>query len=480
MPQLDQTPNEGNSAHDQLRAALYAGLRGQAEPVLVFPEATNSAASLWAASRLWVEFFREHNLRRGDRVALQWPASPGFIAFLAGAMWEGLSTAVIPPGMTPAQSMEFFDARLGLGCDGLTADNAGCPVVSEGWTARVARGPQTADVRLLMRTCGTSGCPGWVALSDENIWSVLDSHRPRLMKREDVVLSILPWFHSFGLIIDLLPALLGAGVIVREPSLGRDPTSILSTAAAYSVSWCSMVPLQTQRLASTTEGLDFLRGLRGGVVGGAPASRQLADAISATNLFVGYGQTEASPGIALGRPGHWVPGAIGEALGCETRIDDQSHLLVRGANVSYGKWTQSGLEVLDSSRWLDSGDLVVRRGDEMIFLGRSDNNFKLANGRVVDAAAIETQLRESDPRMADCAVISTDTLSLRVYVVMKDHLSLPAPGLVKQVLGSLADRLEGVTTLVDSPDMRTAKGSLDRLKLRRGAFAPTACPPLAA
>jgi len=63
---------------------------------------------------------------------------------------------------------------------------------------------------------------------------------------------------------------------------------------------------------------------------------------------------------------------------------------------------------------------------------------------------------------------------------MKDHLSLPAPGLVKQVLGSLADRLEGVTTLVDSPDMRTAKGSLDRLKLRREAFAPTACPPLAA
>jgi len=300
------------------------------------------------------------------------------------------------------------------------------------------------------------------------------------MKREDVVLSILPWFHSFGLIIDLLPALLGAGVIVREPSLGRDPTSILSTAAAYSVSWCSMVPLQTQRLAGTGEGLEFLRGLRGGVVGGASASRQLAEAISGTSLFVGYGQTEASPGIALGRPGHWVPGAIGEALGCETRIDDQSHLHIRGANVSYGKWTQSGLDVLDSSRWLDTGDLVARRGDEMIFLGRSDNNFKLANGRMVDAAAIEAQLREADPRMVDCAVISADTFSLRVYVVMKDHLSLPAPGLVEQVLGNLADRLEGVTTLIDSPELRTAKGSLDRLKLRREAFTSTAGQPLAA
>ncbi len=478
-PALETTGSAG-AAQEALRAALYAGLRGQAEPAMVFPEATVSAASLWVASRHWVDFFRLHELRPGDRVVLQWPASPGFAAFLIGAMWEGLSIAVIPPGMTPEESMAFLDARLGLGCGGLAADNAGCPDASDAWRPRRARLEPTPEARLFMRTCGTSGRPGWVAMSSANIWAVLESHRPALVRREDVVLSVLPWFHSFGLIIDLLPALLGAGIIVRESSGGRDPRSILSAAAAFSVSWCSMVPLQTQRLAATEEGLEFLRGLRGGVIGGASASRQLAEAIAGSNLFVGYGQTEASPGVTLGSPGEWIPGAIGRPVGCEVRVDEGGRLHVRGPNVSLGAWTPQGLLRLRSDRWLDTGDLVERRGGELIFLGRVDNNFKLANGRMVNAAELEDEIRRSDPRMIDCAIVTADTFTFRVYAAMKDPHDQADDAAIARILGNLADRLDRVVTLPDHARVRTNKGALDRLALRRDAAGPALERPVAA
>jgi acyl-CoA synthetase (AMP-forming)/AMP-acid ligase II len=464
-------PDEARpGTHERWREALYDSLRGRAEPAIVFPDSAISAASLWVASRLWVDLFRERGLRAGDRVVLQWPASPGFLAFLIAAIWEGLSTAVIPPGMTPEESLGFFDARLGLGCEGLAADGAGCPEVPAEWRVRESRLEPTADVRLFMRTCGTSGAPDWVALSDGNVWSVLDSHRPRLVCREDVVLSVLPWFHSFGLIIDLLPALLGAGMIVRESSGGKDAGSIIETAGAYGVTWCSMVPLQTQRLASSDAGLEFLERLRGGVVGGASASRQLADAISGTSLFVGYGQTEASPGITLGEPGSWVPGAIGAPLGCEVRVDREGRLHVRGGNVCHGRWTAAGLRRFPADRWHDTGDIVSVKDGEMVFLGRSDHNFKLANGRMVDAAAIESALREADARIVDAAVISPDMFQLRVYVVMSDSGAAPDVRVIERVLGNLADRLEAVVALRESAGIRTTKGALDRLKLRREAI----------
>ncbi len=446
-------------------SALYNALRGRAEPALVFPEATVSAASLWVASRLWVDVLRNHGLGAGDRVVIDAPPSPGFLAFLIAAIWEGLSIAIMPPGMRPEQSLAHFDARMGLGCDDVYADNAGCPLIPERWAPRTARLAPTPDARLFMRTCGTCGNPGWVALSDANIWAVLDSHRPHLVRRDDVVLSILPWFHSFGLIIDLLPALLGAGIIVREPSGGKDATSILSTAAAFSATWCSMVPLQTQRLAASTEGLEFLRGLRGGVIGGASASQPLAEAISGTHLFVGYGQTEASPGVTLGQPGHWVPGAIGQAVGCELRVRDDGHLHVRGPNVCMGRWTPEGLSVLEPDRWLDTGDLVTERGDELIFLGRVDHNFKLANGRMIDAAQLESSLRTLDPRIIDCAVISADSFSLRVYAVMREPQGKVDSRTIARVFGSLAERVEAIITLPETTDMRTAKGALDRRRL---------------
>ncbi|MDX2116340.1 MAG: class I adenylate-forming enzyme family protein [Planctomycetota bacterium] len=444
------------------RAVLHAALRGRSHPVLVFPEATTTAASLWAASRLWVALFRSHGVRAGDRVVLSRGPDAGFLAFLAAALWEGLTVAVVPPGSEEG-ALEFFDARLMLGRGALDADGAGCPLGNE--TLRSARGPAHADVRLLLRSSGTSGRPTWAALSDDNLWSVLDSHEPCLAGARDAVLSVLPWHHAFGLVLDVLPALLRSRCVVRESSQGRDAASMIRAASEWKVSWCSMVPLQAERLAMLPDGPRMLRRLRGGVVGGAPVSRHLADVLRGSSLRVGYGQTEASPGVAVGEPGDFEPGCIGLPRGCETRVDSRQSLLVRGRNVCIGTWTSAGLERLAPDRWLDTGDMVSCRAGRTLFAGRADSSFKLANGRMVHSPLIEQALREADGRLVDAAVVPSGSDRIRVFLVFNRADEEPDINAVKRALGALSDRLESVQVRAEGPALRTPKGALDRVRL---------------
>jgi acyl-CoA synthetase (AMP-forming)/AMP-acid ligase II len=73
--------------------------------------------------------------------------------------------------------------------------------------------------------------------------------------------------------------------------------------------------MQVRRLSEARGGMDLLRALRGGVVGGAPVDAELAALLAETRLRVGYGQTEAAPGVCLGAPGDWRAGAIGQPVG---------------------------------------------------------------------------------------------------------------------------------------------------------------------
>jgi long-subunit acyl-CoA synthetase (AMP-forming) len=450
------------------RSTLHAALRLRAEPVLVFPDATIPGASVWTAARLWVNLLRERGVTAGDRVVLAWPASPGFVAFLVAAVWEGLTVAVVHENAGDQRTQEWFDARLMLGRDGLHADNAGCPL-REHVPTREARLPKTTDIRLILRTSGTSGEPAAVALSDDNLWSGLDAHLPHVVQDGDTVLSVLPWHHAFGLVIDLIPALLRASVIVRDASGGRDPASVMDAARAWRPTWCSMVPLQAQRLADHEDGAALLRSLRGGIVGGAAAPKHVASVLEQTNLRVGYGQTEAAPGISLGEPGVWNVGALGTPRGCEWRVADDRRLLVRGPNVCAGFWTARGLERCEPGRWLDTRDLVRREGDALIYAGRVDHNFKLSNGRMVDAARIEDALRASHESVIDAAVYSPDGERLCVCLVLNRDDQKPDMNGVRAALGPLAERLAHVDVRRESAEIRTPKGSLDRARLLAAA-----------
>jgi len=111
---------------------------------------------------------------------------------------------------------------------------------------------------------------------------------------------------------------------------------------------------------------------------------------------VGYGQTECSPGAALGNAGEWEhDDFLGRPLGCEVVLrpssgERASELALRGRNLAMG-YVQGDelIPVVSADGWRATGDLATRSGDGFVFQGRKDELFKLNNGRMVNPVPLE-------------------------------------------------------------------------------------------
>jgi acyl-CoA synthetase (AMP-forming)/AMP-acid ligase II len=405
-----------------------------------------SRAEAWSAA------FRDASLVPGDRILLALPPGPDFLAVLLGAWASSLTVAVASPGEDASTLAAAVAVRLAITGD--SADPSHLPAV------RPPAGPPTPELCLLLRTSGTTGSARWVGLSAANVGSVLKAHRPALDLHGGRALSVLPWHHAFGLVLDLLPALLDARELVRDPAAGREPASLPALIRRREVTHLSAVPRTWQRLAASPGGADAVARLRGGLVGGAPVTAAVAEALAGSWLRVGYGLTEASPGVCLGEPGEFRPFDLGRPAGCEVRVGPAGTLEFRGANACAGFWTDSGWQPAPPRRWVDTGDLAVAEaGGSFTFLGRADDRFKLANGRFVEAGRLETAIRNHFPQVTDCLLDSPDGERLRLRITADGPL--PTAESLRPLFVGLADRLDLVPWPADGW-VRTRKGTLDR------------------
>ena len=447
------------------RSRIFERFPDSPYPLAVFQEGIIPAASLWTGSRLWVSAFREAGFQPGDRLVLCLPPSAEFLQVLLAAFWEGLTLAVAPPEADLGTLLETLDARAAVharsGAFVWTAE--GCsgpehPLPS----LRQADGPPIPDARLLMQTSGTSGQARWVAMSDRNILAVLDSHLPALDLTEARVLSVLPWRHSFGLILDLLPALFAGAEIVREPSGGRSVASMVEWMSEFQTTHFSAVPLTVSRLAETERGRDCLRRLRGGVVGGAPVSDTLAQFLQTTNMRPGYGQTEACPGVTLGEPGVWRAGALGHPIGCRVNCSERGELRFQGDNACLGFWERGRLRRLRPDRWVATGDLVRQNDDGYTFVARRGDRFKLANGRWVEAGLWESQIKSLFPQIAEALLTTPDNESLTLLVTLHPETHLPPRDILLNHLGGAARWIGRIMETPAAAWVYTPKGAVAR------------------
>lgn len=463
----EECPPPGHSpTSNPWHELLYDRLRDEALPALIVDEAITPAASLWMGSRLWVESFRSTSLTTGDRVVVSLPPSAAFVQVLLAALWEGLSIAVAPPSADTEGLLDHLDARATISSEPAThgwhTTSPDGPS-SEPTHLRPSESPRTPDVRFLLQTSGTTGDGTWVALSDHNVLSVLASHVPHLALKNARVLSVLPWSHAFGLVLDLFPALLSGAEIVRDPKGGRSPSHLVQLGKAWGVTHLSAVPLTIKQLAEASGGPRLLKHLHGGIVGGAPIDGPLADRLSHTSLRVGYGQTEAAPGIALGAPGDWAAHYLGTPVGCSVRVASDGELLFEGPNACIGFWRNEGLERTDPGRTVHTSDLVRRESNRLFFRGRKDDAFSLSNGRIVRAGALEGTLKRAFPSLEDAFVYSPNGDDVAVALCPPDsNTDVPSIDAVRTALGSVGHRLAETTTVASDAWPTDPKGAVDR------------------
>src|SRR5229473_6496797 len=244
------------------------------------------------------------------------------------------------------------------------------------------RVPGLDDLATIIFSSGSTGEPKGVMLTHYNVASNVEQlDQVFLLRPDDRIMGILPFFHSFGFTATLcLPAAVGVGVVFHPNPL--DSRVIGALVNKYAVTMLLATPtfLNAYLRRCTPEEFGSLRFVMAG-------AEKLPDRISQAfedhfgiRPHEGYGCTECSPvvtvntidfraasfrqvGTKRGSIGHPLPGMTVKIVDPDTMqpvgVDEPGLLLVRGPNIMQGYLNkpEKTADVLRDG-WYNTGDIA--------------------------------------------------------------------------------------------------------------------------
>lgn len=257
-------------------------------------------------------------------------------------------------------------------------------------------------VALILYTSGSTGQPKGVVLSRENLAANTESIVDYLKVRSrDRVLVLLPFHYSYGHSV-LLSHVQAGGTLVLDNRFIY-PNAVLETLAVEKITTLPGVPstfsilLHRSRFAQ----LDFPDLKTITIAGGAfapPVLDRLREAVPRADVFVMYGQTEATARLSYlppseldkrpGSIGRGIPGVSLELLdksGRAPSIGEHGEIVATGRNIMLGYWRdeEETARVIDSRGRLHTGDLARADEDGFLYIvGRNRDMIKSGGFRI--------------------------------------------------------------------------------------------------
>lgn len=281
------------------------------------------------------------------------------------------------------------------------------------------RSDRTSVDRLatIIFSSGSTGDPKGVMLSHHNITSNLEGmSQVFTVTRNDRILGILPFFHSFGFTGTLwLPLLNGMGAIYHPNPL--DARAIGGLAARYRATILLATPTFLQSYLRRCNPEDF-GSLHFVMVGAEKLSDRLSLAFEekfGIRPMEGYGCTECAPIVSVnvrdfrapgfyqvgqkrGRIGHPLPGISVRIVDPETRqplpVGTPGLLLVKGPNIMQGYLNrpETTAGVLEDG-WYITGDLATLDSDGFLTITDRLSRFSKIGGEMVPHLKVEEALQ---------------------------------------------------------------------------------------
>jgi acyl-[acyl-carrier-protein]-phospholipid O-acyltransferase/long-chain-fatty-acid--[acyl-carrier-protein] ligase len=277
---------------------------------------------------------------------------------------------------------------------------------------------------------GSTGVPKGVMLSHRNILANVDSiGQIYQLDPQDVLLGVLPFFHSFGFTGTIwLPALSGFGVVYHPNPM--DAKTIGELADRYRATVIISTPTFCSSYIRKCEPGQF-KHLRYAIVGAERLREPVAAAFKekfGVDLLEGYGCTEMSPVVAVNVPdvehqrerqqgtrvgsvGHPLPGVavkiVDPATGAGPLFGREGLLLVKGPNrmMGYLGEPEKTAEALRDG-WYVTGDIATI--DEAGFVRITDrlSRFSKIAGEMVPHMKIEEEIQTLIDDQHFCVVAS--------------------------------------------------------------------------
>ncbi|MCK5111155.1 MAG: AMP-binding protein [Arcobacteraceae bacterium] len=323
--------------------------------------------------------------------------------------------------------------------------------------------PSLDNLALLLYTSGTTGKPKGVMLTFRNLYSNINSiEKTQIMSKDDSVIALLPFHHSYPLMTTLLsPLSLGLSIAIVEQVSSE---SILKTLQKNKISIFIGVPrlydlfhnsimekinsnILTKILFNIVKILN-IRALSklifstvhnkfGGYIkyfvsGGAKLYPQITKDFEALgfNVIEGYGLTETSPIISFNPPYKTKLGSCGKVIqNVEVKIIDKE-IAVKGDNVMKGYYNlKEKTDEAIKNGWFYTGDLGSIDKEGYLFItGRKKDMIVLSSGKNINPEEVENSLVKVSNFIKEAAVIQKDENLFAIiypnYENLKERLNI--------------------------------------------------------
>ena len=344
------------------------------------------------------------------------------------------------------------------------------------------------NIASIIYTSGTTGRSKGVTLSHGNyVYNANSIIKYLSLTMDDSVMVVLPFFYSYGASL-LTTHIMVGGLLVLENSF-MYPNVILDKMVSENVTGFAGVPSTYAILLNRSNIRNYrFPKLRYMTLAGGPMSpkhvRELAEVLPGTEIFIMYGQTEATARLTYLRPQDLFrkPGSIGKAIpGVEIELvkengelakeGEDGEIVAKGGNVMVGYWkNQEETDKVLRNGKLHTGDIAKADDEGYIYITSRRSDMIKSGSHRISPKEIEEVIIEM-PEIHEVVVVGVDDDilgdAIKAIVVLKDGCRLETKEVQRHCKQNLAPfKIPKEVVFVDELP-KTSSGKVQKYLLRK-------------
>ena len=340
------------------------------------------------------------------------------------------------------------------------------------------------DPQMIMYTSGTTGIPKGALLSHQKtFYNTFNAVLYFDMTSKDVMLVVMPLFHSGGLNIAAVPTLYTGGTIVIQKSF--DPKQTLFLIEKHRITQAMLVPTMLNFMLKQANIDEYdLSSIKTMMVGGEPIPLSLIKAYMDRGIPIRqvFGQTETSILLwlseedavrkigSVGKPVFHADVRVVNKSGKDVAPGEVGEIIVKGPiqMICYWNDPKQTAETLRDG-WLHTGDLATVDEEGFVYMVDREKDMYISGGENVYPAEIERVLGEH-PKILEVAVIGVPNEKWgevgKALIVPKDGNKLSEEEVIEFLRGKLAKYKIPKYVEFTTEFPKTASGKIKKAELR--------------